>query len=79
MGAILTDRIVDYFGLTKGMPELQEVKEDVSESPRVKTFGFEALNYSDNGLIGYEIGINADIGWSYELPLYNQDEYLVFR
>ena len=79
MGSILTDRVVDYFGLTKGMPELQEVKEDVSESPRVKTFGFEASNYSDNLLIGYELGINADIGWSYELPLYNQDEYLVFR
>lgn len=23
--------------------------------------------------------MNADIGWNYELPLYNQDENLVFR
>ena len=40
-------------------------------TPRVKAFGFESANSSDNGLLGYELGINGDIGWSYELPLYN--------
>ena len=45
----------------------------------MKNFGWESEKNSDNGLVGYSIGLNTDIGWNYELPLYNEDEFQVSR
>lgn len=49
------------------------------ERPVVQAWGLEGGAYNSNGLFGFDYGINLDIGWNYELPLYNQDENLVFR
>jgi len=78
IGQILTDRLINYVGLSEETAAADLLDEKTS-SPVVKTFGFESSSLSDNGLIGYELGLNADIGWNYELPLYNQDQFLVFR
>ena len=69
---------MDYAGLSATNDSVDMAGEE-ADTPRVKTFGYETTNISSNGLVGYELGLNADLGWSYELPLYNQDEYLVFR
>ena len=45
----------------------------------MKAFGFETSKLSANGNLGYDLGINLDLGWAYELPLYNQDQFLVSR
>lgn len=72
---ILTDRLMDYAGLTEGTGQidLATKREGASETaePRVKAFGYETSVASENGLVGYDIGLNADLGWTYELPLYN--------
>jgi len=76
---LITDRLVDYAGLNEETPVVDLAANDESETPRVMAFGYETRSMSSNGLVGYELGLNMDIGWSYELPLYNEDEYLVFR
>ena len=79
----IEERIVDYFGLTPERPEINpeitELKEEIEASPKVQTYGYETTSLSDNGLLGYELGLNADLGWLYHLPLYNQDNLLVWR
>ena len=67
---MLTKKLTQYVGLSDSNPEVDLAGEKAA-SPRVKTFGYETVNISDNGLVGYELGLNGDIGWSYELPLYN--------
>ena len=67
---ILKDKTVSY---TKAE------EEQMKSSPKVEAFGYERGIYSKNGLLGTDFGVNADLGWNYELPLYNQDENLVFR
>ena len=75
---MMTDKLMNFAGLNEETTSVDFAGEEAA-TPRVKTFGYETANASDNGLVGYELGLNADIGWSYELPLYNQDEYLVSR
>ena len=75
---VITEKILDYAGLNSEVTSVDLAGEQTI-APRVKSFGYENTNMSSNGLIGYELGLNADIGWNYELPLYNQDEFLVFR
>ena len=79
----IEERMVDYFDLTPDKPELNpeitELKEEIQASPKVQTYGYETTSLSDNGLLGYELGLNADLGWLYHLPLYNQDNQIVFR
>ena len=76
LGQILTNNLMSYVGLNQDTTSVDLAKD---KSPRVKNFGFESAQQSDNGLVGYSIGLNADLGWNYELPLYNEDEYLVSR
>lgn len=70
IGQILTDRLINYVGLSEEMAGV-DLLDEKTESPVVKTFGYETTSLSENGLIGYELGLNADLGWNYELPLYN--------
>ena len=74
----LVQNFMDYAGLSELTPNV-DLAEDEKKEPRVMAFGYETADSSDNGLIGYELGLNFDLGWSYELPLYNQDENLIFR
>ena len=77
---VITDRLKNYAGLSKDKPAVDLAKdESVEEKPRVMAFGYETAKSSSNGLIGYELGLNMDLGWSWALPLYNEDQYLVFR
>ena len=61
---------MSYAGLSEETTSVNLADEEAA-SPRVKAFGYETAKLSSNGLVGYEIGLNADIGWNYELPLYN--------
>jgi len=45
----------------------------------VQAFGFNATAMTDDELWGLDLGLNFDVGASYEWPLYNQDQYLVSR
>ncbi len=74
----LVQNVMDYAGLSPETPTVDLAGEQ-SQSPRVMAFGFEKADSTENGLVGYELGLNFDLGWSYELPMYNQDENLVFR
>ena len=75
---VITDRLVDYAGLSSDNPKVN-LAGDKEETPVVKAYGYEKASMSSNGLVGYELGLNMDIGYSYALPMYNEDEYLVFR
>ena len=68
---MLTDKLMDYAGLSEETDKVDLAGTEADAPPRVKTFGYETTQISDNGLVGYEVGLNADLGWSYELPLYN--------
>ena len=41
--------------------------------PQVQAFGYNADFLTEDGMFGLDLGLNLDIGLSYELPLYNQD------
>ena len=75
---MLTQGLMSYAGLSEETTSVNLANEEHA-SPRVQAFGYETAALSSNGLVGYELGLNADLGWSYELPLYNQDQYLVSR
>ena len=47
--------------------------------PQVQAFGYDAIASTDDGMWGIELGLNIDIGAGYELPLYNQDQFLIWR
>lgn len=49
------------------------------QRPKVQAFGYNAIAETTDGYWGIQIGINADIGVGYELPLYNMDQYMVWR
>ena len=69
---VITDRLMDYAGLSKQNPAIDLASEEENEAkPRVKAFGYETAKSSSNGLIGYELGLNMDLGWSWALPMYN--------
>ena len=76
---VITDRLMDYAGLSSETPSIDLASSEEDQTPRVMAFGYETASMSDNGLVGYEVGLNMDLGWSYALPLYNEDEFLVFR
>lgn len=65
-----------YVGLTE---ETTQVTVGGSKQPRVESFGFETTSYSADGNVGYEFGLNCDLGIGYELPMYSQDQFLVMR
>ena len=48
-------------------------------APKVQAFGYNAIAETEDGYWGIILGLNFDLGLAYELPLYNQDEYLVWR
>ena len=68
----LMQNFMDYAGLSPETPSVDLAGED-SKKPRVMAFGFEQSDSTENGLVGYDLGLNFDLGWSYELPMYNQD------
>ena len=78
-GKMIADRLMEYAGLGGETTAVDLAGKEDTKSPRVMAFGYETASSTSNGLLGYELGLNMDLGWSYELPLYNQDEYLVFR
>ena len=45
----------------------------------MEAFGYNAIAETEDGYWGIQLGINFDLGLAYELPLYNMDEYLVWR
>ena len=45
----------------------------------MEAFGYNAIAETEDGCWGIQLGINFDLGLAYELPLYNMDEYLVWR
>ena len=61
---------MDYAGLSPASPKVDLAGEE-SMKPQVLAFGFEKADSTENGLVGYEVGLNFDLGWSYELPMYN--------
>ena len=52
---------------------------DGDDLPEVQAFGYNANLMTDDNLFGLDLGLNIDLGLNYELPLYNQDQYLVWR
>jgi len=72
---MFTQGLMNYVGLTPGSVADADkvIMADEADTPKVKTYGYETASYSSNALVGYEIGLNGDLGWNYELPLYNQD------
>jgi len=78
----MTQALLTYIGAMPG--EHPQKKVDIREHyqgkpPKVKALGFETSLYSTDGWWGLEVGLNFDIGVNWELPLYNQDQYLVSR
>lgn len=41
------------------------------EVPRLMAYGYDRESYNEELTWGYEVGLNADLGLSYEFPLYN--------
>ena len=68
---LITERLMDYAGLSVDTTSVDLAGDAESKSPRVMAFGYETASATTNGLLGYELGLNMDLGWSYELPLYN--------
>ena len=66
----LVQNFMDYAGLSPETPTV-DLGGEQSKSPRVMAFGYERADSTENGLVGYELGLNFDLGWSYELPMYN--------
>ena len=72
--------LANYMGLTSERQETDKFKEVKDMTPKVKNFGFNAIEKSGHeNPWGVELGLNFDLGLSYELPLYNVDNYLVTR
>ena len=72
--------LANYMGLTTERQDKDEFQAVKDTTPRVQNFGFNARKLSDHrNPWGVDLGLNFDIGLSYELPLYNVDEYLVSR
>ena len=50
------------------------------KTPKVKNFGFNVIEMTTHeNPWGIDLGLNFDVGLSYELPLYNVDNFLVSR
>ena len=77
-GKVIADRLMEYAGLNEETQTVDMAGEAAKE-PRVMAFGYENSSMTDNGLLGFDLGLNMDLGWNYELPLYNQDQFLVAR
>ena len=75
----LTNNLTHY--LLDKVSVFNEAKSQKSaeSKPKLKAYGYNSENGNADGDYGYELGINADLGLSYESPLYNQDQYLINR
>merc|ERR1712110_1243188 len=72
--------LAKYFGLSAERQQQNKFESVKDKTPKVKNFGFNAIKKTDHeNPWGVDLGINFDIGLSYELPLYNVDNYLVTR
>ena len=72
--------LAKYFGLSAERQQQNKFESVKDKTPKVKNFGFNAIKKTDHeNPWGVDLGINFDIGLSYELPLYNVDNYLVMR
>ena len=79
-------KALKFVGLTKDHDKIN-VESPTKNTPKVQAFGWDStldtdVNdalYSSDGNWGMDIGVNIDIGAYYELPVYNQNNYLVFR
>ena len=67
-------------------PEEFNLESPTKDYPKVKAFGWDSSKdlsgtplYSTDGNWGMDVGVNIDTGLYYELPVYNQNNYLVFR
>ena len=58
-------------------PLMQE--KPVLEHPNVTMLGYQTKAYSMDGWFGVDLGINFDIGASWEVPLYNRNQNLILR
>ena len=85
MGSMLGDFLGDL-GITQDTTNIN-LESPMAKYPKVQAFGWDstldstvnsALTSTD-GNWGMAIGVNFDIGGYYELPLYNQNNYLVWR
>ena len=72
--------LASYLGLTTKRQETDKFQTVKDMTPKVKNFGFNAISKTDHvNPWGVDLGLNFDLGVSYELPLYNVDNYLVTR
>lgn len=73
-------------GLTKEHDNIS-LESPTKHFPKVQAFGWDStldsnvnsVLYSTDGNWGMDIGVNMDVGAYYELPVYNQNNYLIFR
>ena len=79
-------KALKFVGLTQEHDKIN-IESPTKNTPKVQAFGWDStldtdVNnalYSNDGNWGMDIGVNIDIGAYYELPVYNQNNYLVFR
>ena len=72
--------LASYLGLTSTKQETDRFEQVKDLTPKVKNFGFNTYSKSSHEHPwGVDLGLNFDLGVSYELPLYNVDNYLVTR
>ena len=45
----------------------------------MQAFGWTTSTFSTDNYWGFTIGLNIDAGLNYELPLYNIDQYVIWR
>ena len=66
-----------YAGLDKSGYKKVEIPSN--ERGFVKAYGLDYSSISSDNNFGYNLGLNMDLGFSYTFPVYNQDNFLVFR
>lgn len=87
-GNALTDhvhnRVFDYFGLTKEMPqeqkEMHELVKSVKDKPDVQMYGtnwVEVIDDDGHIMLGYEL--NADVGYQTHYPMYAENDNVIAR
>ena len=77
--ASLMDNLTNY--ALEGLATHNKIKSErhVDKKPKLQAYGWSSDNDAADGDWGWNAGLNADVGLSYESPLYNQDQYLINR
>lgn len=77
------DNLMNYAGFSKGVVpeyESEELVESPTLKPKVNAIGYSKSSWGgSNSAQGFAIYSTADLGFAYELPLYNEDTFLVWR